>query len=636
MVDLQFKYDNISVTPSKTYLVRVSDDGKTKCLGTFSDKKEAYEVSRKFKEDRLKRVCKEYGHEIEDGVIVQTHYILFDNSDVFVIDTAHKLQPCLNGAGYFWVRLNGNIFRLHRLVAENFIPKIPGKYYVNHKDGNKLNNRVDNLEWCTSSENAKHAFDMGLRTGTTPKGEDCPWSKLTEKDVQRIRESYIPRDKHYNQYELSKKYGVSQQMISKIIRNKRWGRENVPVKSKPFLYDFQMDAVNRMRNGCILCGGVGSGKSRTSLFYYFKENGGWIDEYGYKQMKPKPQDLIIISTAQKRNLGEWEEELHHFRMSTDPKKNPFYSHTITIDSWNNIKKYQDVTGAFFIFDEDRLTGKGAWVKAFLKIAKHNNWIVLSATPADVWMDFVPIFIANGFYKNRTEFNNRHVKFSRFAKYPKIDGYYNEETLCMYRDMILVDMDFQRKTTRHHEDIFCNYDIAKYRDIMRNRWDYYKNEPIMQASGLCYALRRIVNSDESRQVALLELLEQHPKAIIFYSYDYELEILKSISYIEGTEIAEYNGHKHDPLPTGDRWVYLVNYASGNAGWNCTTTNCIIFYSQNYSYKIMEQSAGRVDRLNTPFKDLYYYHLRSRSGIDLAISRALREKKKFNERKFTKWE
>lgn len=594
-----------------------------------------------------------------------------------------------NRSGYYHIGfyMNGEHKHIyvHKLVAEAFLGERPPGYQINHIDGNKLNNCVDNLEYCTKSDNIRHAYKSGLNKQTisikiNETGEifdtieDC--ARHINGDSELIRQCLHPdynRNKHkgytftplngYATGRKSLKIKISEtgeifdsaRQCERAIDGRHCNITNAAKtgraykdlhfeilksddkpKSKPFLYDFQMDAVHRMRNGCILCGGVGSGKSRTSLFYYFKENGGWIDEYGFKQMKPKPQDLIIITTAQKRDLGEWEQELHHFRMSTDPKKNPFYSHKIVIDSWNNIKKYQDITDAFFVFDEDRLTGKGAWVKAFLKIAKHNNWIVLSATPADVWTDFVPIFVANGFFKNRTEFNNKHVKFSRFAKYPKIEGYYNEEILCKYRDMILVDMDFERKTVRHHEDIFCNYDIRQYKDTMRNRWDYYKNEPITQAAGLCYILRKIVNSDESRQVALLELLEQHPKAIIFYSYDYELEILKSISYMEGTEIAEYNGHRHDPLPTSGRWVYLVNYTSGNAGWNCTTTNCIIFYSQNYSYKILEQSQGRIDRLNTPYKDLYYYHLRSRSGIDLAISKALREKRDFNERKFTKWD
>lgn len=402
-----------------------------------------------------------------------------------------------------------------------------------------------------------------------------------------------------------------------------------------FLRDYQLDAVKRMRTGCILNGGVGSGKSRTSIFYYFKENGGWLDRYKVIPMK-NPKDLIIITTAQKRNLNEWDEELVPFLLYPDKEtRKTYYGNKVFIDSWNNIKKYDDIRDAFFIFDEDRVTGSGAWVKSFLKIAKYNDWIILSASPGDMWSDYEAVFIANGFFRNKTEFRNEHFVYSRFAKFPQVIAYRNETRLIRLRDSILVDMDFDRKTVPHHENVDCTYDKMKYRDVMRNRWDPYKNEPIQQAAGLCYVLRRIVNEDDSRQVALLELIEKHPKAIIFYNFDYELEILKNLAYPDGTKIAEYNGHIHQPLPTGDKWVYLVNYTAGNAGWNCIKTDTIIFYSQNYSYKVMLQSAGRIDRLNTPYTDLYYYHLKSRSGIDLAISKALAQKKKFNEKRWCKW-
>ncbi len=404
------------------------------------------------------------------------------------------------------------------------------------------------------------------------------------------------------------------------------------------LYDYQIDAVNQMKNGCILCGGVGSGKSRTALAYYYKEQGGVLGTKSYVRMK-KPRDLYIITTARKRDTKEWEGDMCPFLIYTDPKVSS-YSNKVIVDSWNNIGKYSDISGAFFIFDEQRVVGSGAWVKAFLKIAKVNDWILLSATPGDTWQDYIPVFLANGFYKNKTEFIREHIIYSPYCKnFPKIDRYVGTGRLIRLRNSILVDMDFQRKTTAHHEDIYVRYDVSKYKDVLRTRWNPYKNEPIQNASNLCYILRKVVNSDQSRVVALMELLEKHPKAIIFYNFDYELEILKDIAYGcmngEETAVAEWNGHVHQPVPDGNSWLYLVQYTAGAEGWNCIKTDTIIFYSQNYSYKIMQQSAGRIDRLNTPFKDLYYYHLKSRSGIDLAISRALDAKKQFNASRFVKW-
>ena len=272
------------------------------------------------------------------------------------------------------------------------------------------------------------------------------------------------------------------------------------------------------------------------------------------------------------------------------------------------------------------------LKTFIKIAKHNNWIMLSATPGDNWMDYLPVFIANGFYKNKTDFVRQHVIYSRFTKYPKIDRYVGTGKLLKLRNEILIDMDFKRQTVSHHENVYVNYDKTLYRDVTRTRWNPYMNEPIEQISSLCYILRRVVNDSDYRFVSLLELLENIPRAIIFYNFDYELEKLRTINLGDDRTVAEWNGHKHEPIPKTKKWVYLVQYSAGAEGWNCVDTDTIIFYSQNYSYKTMEQASGRIDRLNTPFKDLYYYHLKSRSGIDLAISKTLNEKKDFNE---TKW-
>ena len=396
------------------------------------------------------------------------------------------------------------------------------------------------------------------------------------------------------------------------------------------LYDYQINAVKQMKNGCILCGGVGSGKSRTSLAYYHILFGG---QYSPFEKMTNPKDLYIITTAKKRDSLEWLDDMLIFGISDDSECSLYGNDLkVVIDSWNNIGKYVDVKNSFFIFDEQRLVGKGAWVKSFLKIAKANEWILLSATPGDTWMDYVPVFIANGFYRNRTEFNMKHVKWNPYSKFPQVDRYFDTGRLIRLRNKILVNMEFERHTVSHHNDIYCDYNQIIYKDVMRNRYDPITHEPFQNASGLCQALRKIVNSDETRITKVMEIVDSCQKAIIFYNYDYELDILKNCDYGEGFEIAEWNGHKHQEVPIGDKWVYLVQYNAGNEGWNCIRTDTIIFYSNNYSYKVMVQAAGRIDRLNTPFTDLYYYHLKSRAGIDLAIDKALRQKKNFNEGKF----
>lgn len=401
------------------------------------------------------------------------------------------------------------------------------------------------------------------------------------------------------------------------------------------LYDYQLEAVKKMKNGCILCGGVGSGKSRTALAYYFIKNGGEFEtsyipgdlESTYSPMDDPPQDLVIITTARKRDTLEWEGECAPFLISPD-RNIDLYQHRVFIDSWNNIGKYKEMEGAFFIFDEQRVVGNGEWVKSFLKIAKKNDWILLSATPGDSWQDYIPVFLANGFYKNRAEFIREHVVYAPRVKFPKVDRYINTGRLIRLRDSILVDMDFKRNTNANHIDIFADYDQMTYKDVLRRRWSIWEDRPLETGGELCFALRRVVNTDPSRGKEVIDILKKHHKAIIFYNFDYELDILKNLDYPEGTEISEWNGHKHQPVPDGERWVYLVQYTAGCEGWNCIRTDTVIFYSQNYSYKVVEQASGRIDRLNTPFYDLYFYHLKSHASIDISISRAIKAKRDFN--------
>lgn len=397
------------------------------------------------------------------------------------------------------------------------------------------------------------------------------------------------------------------------------------------LYPFQKKALNELKTGSVLVGGVGSGKSITSLAYFY--NKVCQGDFYTKSLPLKPKNLFIITTALKRDSLEWDNEFLKFGLSKDENVS-VCKIKVTVDSWNNVSKYIDVTDSFFIFDEQRVVGSGTWVKSFLKIVKNNDWILLSATPGDTWSDYIPVFIANGFYKNRTEFLKRHAVFSRFSKYPKIERYVDTARLDRLRKLILVNMDFDRPTTRRVIDMDVSYNKELYDKAMVDRWDPFKEEPIKDASQLCYILRKIVNSDTSRLDTLVRLSYFHERLIVFYNLDCELEQLRKIkdSVVDGTSIAEWNGHKHEKIPTTDRWVYLVQYTAGSEGWNCIETDTIIFYSLNYSYKIMEQASGRIDRVNTPFKDLYYYRFISKASIDKSILRALKNKKKFNENNF----
>lgn len=388
------------------------------------------------------------------------------------------------------------------------------------------------------------------------------------------------------------------------------------------LYPHQRKAIEQLRSGCILCGGVGTGKSLTALAYYYEKIcGGSLQPL--RKMR-YPVDLYIITTARKRDTFEWEKELAHFLIQDYVN--------VKIDSWNNVKKYVEVKGAFIIFDEDKVIGNGSWVKSFYKIAENNRWIILTATPGDVWTDYIPVFVANGFYKNRTEFLNRHAVYARYSKYPRIDRFVEQGALVRFRNRILVNMTYDKPAVQKHETLSVLYDVTEYKRLMRERWDAAANEPVENVSKLCYLLRKVANESSDRQAKVLEICAIHPKVIIFYNFDYELELLKTLPYENGTKIAEWNGHRHQPIPEGERWVYLVNYMAGAEGWNCVETDTVIFYSLSYSYKTMVQAAGRIDRLNTPFRELYYYRLKSSAPIDLAISRALKQKRNFDESRF----
>lgn len=399
------------------------------------------------------------------------------------------------------------------------------------------------------------------------------------------------------------------------------------------LYPHQKLAVEKLKTGSILVGGVGSGKSLTALAYYFiKVCHGEFGDHGYS--KPKdPKDLYIITTARKRDTLEWEKECEPFCLSKDIDIS-VCGIKLVVDSWNNIAKYANVKNAFFIFDEQRVVGYGTWVKNFLKIAKANDWILLSATPGDSWIDYVPVFIANGYFKNRTDFLRKHVVFKPFMNYPVIDRYVNIYILEKLRDRILVEMKFDRKTIRHVIEINPGWDKTVFKSVLKDRWNIYTDEPIKNSAEFMSVLRKIVNSDPDRVKKVSEIVKEHHGALIFYNFDYELELLRKMCEDNKFVYTEWNGHKHEKLPNDMRktWCYLVQYTAGAEGWNCTQTDTLIFYSLNHSYKITEQAMGRIDRMNTPFVDLYFYKLVSKSWIDSTITKCLEQKKDFNERRF----
>ena len=373
------------------------------------------------------------------------------------------------------------------------------------------------------------------------------------------------------------------------------------------LHPHQEEALERLKSGKVLVGGVGSGKSLVGASWALKQ--------------PNSGGIVVITTARKRDSLEWVGE---FAMAGSGMEG------ITVDSWNNISKYADARDTVFIFDEQRVVGSGKWVKAFLKIAKHNKWVLLSATPGDTWLDYVPLFLANGFYKNKTEFYEEHVVWDRFARYPRVKRFVAVHRLEKLRRRILVDMPVARHTVRNRIYVPVRYRVAEYDEIMKKRFDPYKQEPIISAGELCYVLRKCVNQDRDRLDAVRGILKKRSRIIVFYNFDYELEALRELS--DTCVVKEWNGHKHEPVPDGERWAYLVQYASGAEAWNCTVTDTIVFYSLNYSWKVIEQSEGRIDRMNTPFTNLWYYFLESESAIDQSIKASLSRKKKFNEKVF----
>jgi hypothetical protein len=380
--------------------------------------------------------------------------------------------------------------------------------------------------------------------------------------------------------------------------------------SEKGLQPHQVEALRKLKNGSILWGGVGTGKTRVAIAYYVKHEA--------------PKNIVVITTAKKRDSLDWDKEAAHYAISQD--ESCTYHGVMFVDSWNNINRWEGMKDCFFIFDEQRVVGSGAWVRSFLKITKNNRWLLLSATPGDTWLDYIPVFIANGFYKNRTQFIREHVVFSPYTKFPKVQRYLGVGKLNRLRNQILIHMPYVKETIRHEKTVFVEHDEVLLDNVIKTRWNPYDNKPIRDIAELFMIMRRVVNSNSSRLEAVRERLRQHQRLIVFYNFNYELDALRGLKDV--TTVAEWNGHRHEEIPKTDSWVYLVQYIAGSEAWDCTETDAMLFYSLTYSFKHWEQSHGRIDRMNTPYTHLYYYVLRSKTGVDSAIWRCLKSKRSFN--------
>jgi hypothetical protein len=394
----------------------------------------------------------------------------------------------------------------------------------------------------------------------------------------------------------------------------------------------QVDALQKLCNGSVLAGGVGTGKTLAALAYYVYGVCGGSEDRSIPMTSPR--GLVVITTAKKRDELDWESEALHFGIFRD--KELSYGHQdFIIDSWQNLKKYVGVEGMFIIFDEQKLVGSGVWVKTFLKMVKKNEWILLSATPADTWIDYVPIFIAHGFYRNRTDFIEQHVVWTFHGKFRKIRGYFGVRRLEKFRDAVLVNMPYERHTVRHLVIEPVEYDQDVFDLVWKKRWNVYEDVPLVDVSEMYRVGRKVVNSDPYRLASVAELSKKHDRMIIFYNFNYELDMLRTLMTELDIPVAEWNGHRHEPVPGTKRWLYFVQYQAGSESWNCTSTDTIVFYSLTYSHKQFEQAQGRIDRLDTDYEDLWYYVLMSNSKVDKQIWRSLVSKKNFHEGRNTKF-
>lgn len=155
-------------------------------------------------------------------ISISEHYEASTEGHIRNKRTKHILKEFAGKDGYLRTQFDGKTQTVHRVIAKAFLPVENGKDFVNHKDGHKENNSVENLEWCTRSENMEHAYKMGLKT--SPIGEKNGRSKLTKEDVEFIRMNFKKGSKEYGAKAISVIFHVAPQTISAVVTGQNWAR----------------------------------------------------------------------------------------------------------------------------------------------------------------------------------------------------------------------------------------------------------------------------------------------------------------------------------------------------------------------------------------------------------------------------
>lgn len=200
-------------TKNGRYEAYISEHCKFVSLGTYDNKTDAMNSVERYKDDRLRAAVQSFGHEPEDGIIYKDRYLVFPDGDIFNLDGV-KMSPSIDRCGYLHGLINGRNCSYHRIIAECFVPNPHNKPDINHINGIKTDNRAENLEWCTRSENVNHAYKTGLEQSVV--GVDHHNSKLDNELVRYIRQS----DK--SSYKLAKELGVDPSTIRDVRNKKTW------------------------------------------------------------------------------------------------------------------------------------------------------------------------------------------------------------------------------------------------------------------------------------------------------------------------------------------------------------------------------------------------------------------------------